>query len=186
LVFRLSAAADHRVIEELDGNGNVTASYVYGQYIDEVLQMRRDTDPGAVGMEDHYYLHDDLFNVLGLADAAGNVVERYAYDDYGAPTIYNGDGTATRAESAFQNAFLFNGWQPAKPQVATCRARCLTHFGAPWSAPVTFHCSRPPISASYRAGCSPSEPEKVCSKRMGLKISLLLTLYIATFTARWA
>ncbi|MBX3178926.1 MAG: hypothetical protein KF886_16340 [Candidatus Hydrogenedentes bacterium] len=96
----------HRVIEELDGNGNVTASYVYGQYIDEVLQMRRDTDPGAAGMEDHYYLHDDLFNVVGLADASGALRERYEYADYGAPTIYTGDGTATRTESAYGNPFL--------------------------------------------------------------------------------
>ena len=69
--------------------------------------MRRDTDPGAAGMEDHYYLHDDFFNVVGLADASGALRERYEYADYGPPTIYNGDGTATRTESAYGNPFLF-------------------------------------------------------------------------------
>ncbi|MBX3178924.1 MAG: HNH endonuclease [Candidatus Hydrogenedentes bacterium] len=98
----------HRVIEELDGDGNVTASYVYGQYIDEVLQMRRDTDPGAAGMEDHYYLHDDLFNVVGLTDASGALRERYEYADYGMPAVYDAANNPLAA-SAFQNAYLFNG-----------------------------------------------------------------------------
>jgi hypothetical protein len=38
--------------------------------------MQRNTD-GQPGMETHYYLHDDLFNVIGLADDTGTLQERY-------------------------------------------------------------------------------------------------------------
>ncbi|MCF6285265.1 MAG: hypothetical protein L3K26_08750, partial [Candidatus Hydrogenedentes bacterium] len=83
------------------------ATCVYGKYIDEVLQMQRNTD-GQPGMETHYYLHDDLFNVIGLADDTGTLQERYEYGDYGMPAVYDA-ANGPLAESAFQNAYLFNG-----------------------------------------------------------------------------
>jgi len=39
------------------------------------------------GVAVFYYLHDILGSVLALADAAGNVVERYSYDPYGKTLI---------------------------------------------------------------------------------------------------
>ena len=74
-----------------------------------------------------YFSHrDDLYNVVGLVDAAtGQVVERYTYDDYGTPTVWVEDGenpgawvehtTANGAPaSAIGNPFLFTGrrWDP--------------------------------------------------------------------------
>ncbi|MBX3176424.1 MAG: hypothetical protein KF886_03610 [Candidatus Hydrogenedentes bacterium] len=59
-------------------------------------------------MEDHYYLYDDLFNVVGLADASGALRERYEYADYGMPAVYDAANNPLAA-SAFQNAYLFNG-----------------------------------------------------------------------------
>ena len=41
-----------------------------------------------------YPTHDANHNVTALTDAAGAVVERYAYDPYGAVTVLNLDGTA--------------------------------------------------------------------------------------------
>ena len=73
-----------RVIEEQDAGGATLATYVYGLYVDEVLNMQRDTDGDAV-MDNHYYHADDLYNVAGLSDGSGAIVERYEYDDYGAP-----------------------------------------------------------------------------------------------------
>ncbi len=90
-----------RVVEEVDADGNVLASYIYGQYVDEVLQMRRSGN-------DYYYLHDDQYNVLGLTDNTGTLVERYAYGDFGDPTIYDGSGTPL-SETAVGNRYLFNG-----------------------------------------------------------------------------
>ncbi len=90
-----------RIVEEVDADGNVLASYVYGQYVDEVLQMRR-------GGSDYYYLHDDQYNVLGLTNASGTLVERYTYADFGDPTIYNASSQVL-TESAVGNRYLFNG-----------------------------------------------------------------------------
>ena len=68
-----------------------TATYVYGRYIDEVLQMQRceATPPCTAGTPpvDYYYHTDDLYNVMAVTDAAGNVVERYEYDDYGTASM---------------------------------------------------------------------------------------------------
>jgi len=96
---------------ELDGTtGAVVAEWVYGVYIDEIVAMYRDTDPGTPGLETHYYIQDDLYNVVALTDENGSVVERYTYDDYGYPTIYDASGIALQDnESAYGNFFLFNG-----------------------------------------------------------------------------
>lgn len=67
-----------QVVEEQDNVGATEATYVYGLYIDEVLNMQR-------GGNDFYYHTDDLFNVMAVTDSAGNVVERYEYGDYGTP-----------------------------------------------------------------------------------------------------
>jgi YD repeat-containing protein len=42
--------------------------------------------------EPQYYHCDDLGNVLALTDAGGNVLERYAYDDYGQPQFLAANG----------------------------------------------------------------------------------------------
>jgi RHS repeat-associated protein len=81
-----------RVIEELDVDGNLEASYVYGRYIDEAIQMRRNGT-------DYYYHTDDMYNVMVVTDATGTVVERYDYDDYGNPIN----------TSTIGNPYLFNG-----------------------------------------------------------------------------
>lgn len=51
-----------RVIEEQDDTGTTLATYAYGLYIDEVLNMRRSGT-------DYYYHADDLYNVMALTDA---------------------------------------------------------------------------------------------------------------------
>ncbi len=88
-----------RVCEEQDAATATQATYVYGLYIDEVLSMQR-------GGADHFYHTDDLYNVMALTDATGNVVERYDYEDYGRPLDENGTPIA---ESAIGNPYLFTG-----------------------------------------------------------------------------
>jgi len=101
---------DDRIMLELDGNGAVIAEWVYGVYIDEIIAMYRNTDGQPGYDETYYYIQDDLFNVVALTDANGVVVERYSYDDYGYPTIYDGAGVARQDnETAYGNIFLFNG-----------------------------------------------------------------------------
>ncbi len=102
-----------RVIEERDVSGQTTAQYVYGNGIDEVLQMRRDF---GAGMVDGYFLHDARGSVVGITDSAGALVERYAYDAYGAPRFLHADGTPIldaggkpELQSVVQNPYLFQG-----------------------------------------------------------------------------
>ncbi len=90
-----------QVVEEQDGAGASRATYVYGRGIDDVLNMQRD---GA----DRYFHNDDLFSVMAVTDAAGVVVERYDYLDYGQPQITDADGTPL-AQSAIGNVYLFTG-----------------------------------------------------------------------------
>jgi RHS repeat-associated protein len=100
-----------RVVEERDdsavpGTFVTTATYVYGLYVDEVLQMER-------GANAYYYHTDDQFNVTALTDATGAVVERYDYGDFGEPEFYNAGGTAISG-TAYGNPYLFTGrrWDP--------------------------------------------------------------------------
>lgn len=102
--------------------GNTLATYVYGLYIDEPLQMRRKGAPGAP--DSVYYFHrDDLYSLAALTDSTGAVAERYDYGDYGEPTFLNPDGsvqlkagstTEASNSSAVNNRYLFTGreWDP--------------------------------------------------------------------------
>ncbi len=96
-----------RVAEEWDvsggGSASLSASYVYGNYIDEVLTMRR-------GTSDYYYHGDDQHNVVKLTDNTGTVVESYDYGDYGQLEFYDPSGALLDvSESPFGNPYLFTG-----------------------------------------------------------------------------
>jgi len=78
----------------------------YGNYIDEVITMRRLNT-------DLYYIRDDQYNVVRIADASGNIVESYDYRDFGAPL--NPTTRQVLTSSAVGNPFFFTGrpfdWQ---------------------------------------------------------------------------
>ena len=100
-----------RILEEQDGLGNTLATYVYGNYVDEALTMDR-------AGQTYYYYQDALWSAAALADSTGtNVVERYSYDAYGAPTVTDGTGLIVStnswgtAHSAVGNPYLFTGRQ---------------------------------------------------------------------------
>ncbi len=86
---------DARIIEDQDGAAATLATYVYGNYIDEVLNMQR-------GGADYYYHQNALWSVVAVSDAFATVVERYAYTDYGCPSV---------TSSAIGNPWLFTGRQ---------------------------------------------------------------------------
>jgi RHS repeat-associated protein len=90
-----------QVVEEQDALGGTQATYVYGPGIDEVLTMNR-------GGVDYYYHSDDLNSVMAVTDAAGAVVERYEYGDYGEPEFMDGGGVSI-PESLVGNTRLFTG-----------------------------------------------------------------------------
>jgi RHS repeat-associated protein len=89
------------VIEERNGTDESIARYIHGADIDEMVA--RVTSSGPV-----YYHADALGSTVALTGGNGQVLERYLYDVYGAPTIKN-PANATIAVSAFGNRFLFTG-----------------------------------------------------------------------------
>ena len=91
-----------QVVEEQDAAGATEATYVYGLYIDEVLNMQR-------GGSDFYYHTDDLYNVMAVTDAAAAVAERYDYDDYGAPILSALVQTGDLSSAAASDDDLFPG-----------------------------------------------------------------------------
>src|SRR5262249_52591790 len=76
---------DVRIIEEQTNLGKTQATYIYGNYIDEVLTMDRDATT-------YYYHQNALWSIEVVTGPTGNPVERYAYDAYGIVTVSDGTG----------------------------------------------------------------------------------------------
>jgi RHS repeat-associated protein len=99
-----------RILEEQNGSGGTQATYVYGNYIDEVLTMDR-------GGNTYYYHQNALWSVEAVTDKTATPVERYSYDAYGAVTISTGSGTPLplnpwgTPHSVITNSWIFTGRQ---------------------------------------------------------------------------
>ncbi len=91
-----------QVLAEYDGSDVQQAYYVFGNYIDEVLVMCRNST-------DYYYLHDHLYSPVAILSATGAVVERYEYDAYGKVTIWNAAFTTMYTTSQYGNPYAFTG-----------------------------------------------------------------------------
>lgn len=94
------AYAGNQMIEEYDNN-SLMASYIYGDNIDEALQMMK-------GSNAYYYHADHLGSIRALTNNKGNIVERVNYDPFGAPSFFNANGVAINA-STIGNNILFTG-----------------------------------------------------------------------------
>ncbi len=79
----------------------LSAEYVYGEDLDELLTMQR-------GASAYYYHYDGLGSVTDVTNSNGTIAERYDYDPYGNPTITNPAGSII-ATSAISNRYLFTG-----------------------------------------------------------------------------
>jgi RHS repeat-associated protein len=74
---------------------------VYGPDIDEPVRMTRSGT-------NYYYHAAVLGTVTEITDGSGSVVERYTYDVYGEPQMWDGSGNAI-GSSAIGNRLLFQG-----------------------------------------------------------------------------
>jgi RHS repeat-associated protein len=96
---------NQRVLLETEDTGSGFADkryFVFGNYIDEVLLMRRG------GSADFYYGHDHLYSPTVLFIPSGAVWERYEYDAYGkAYVMYPNYGG--RLYPWYGNPYLFTG-----------------------------------------------------------------------------
>ncbi len=79
----------------------LSAEYVFGEDLDELLTMQR-------GANSYYYHYDGLGSVTDVTKPDGTIAERYDYDPYGNPTITNAAGTIIPT-SAISNRYLFTG-----------------------------------------------------------------------------
>ena len=101
---------DARIIEEQNVAMVTQATYVYGNYVDEVLTMDR-------GGQTYYYHPNALWSVEAVTDSTGTPVERYSYDAYGLVTVTDGTGTPVSPNSwgtphsAIGNPWMFTGRQ---------------------------------------------------------------------------
>ena len=93
--------AGWQLIAEYDGTGALQRKYVYGPGIDEPIRV---TSGGA----SYFYHADGLGSVTEITDNAGQIVENYRCDAFGAPTFYNTSGVVTNA-SIIGNRLLFTG-----------------------------------------------------------------------------
>ena len=82
-----------QIAAEIDGSGNVTASYTLNG--NERISMER-------GGKTSYYLHDGHGSVRGLYDGDGRRTDSYSYDAY---------GNLLTAEGETENDFLYTGEQ---------------------------------------------------------------------------
>jgi len=85
------------IIEERDGSDNVLRQNVWGlMYIDELVQTALNEDPDSGSEQDveefFYLLHDVQFNILGMVDDGGEMVERYEYTPYGQRSVFGPTG----------------------------------------------------------------------------------------------
>jgi RHS repeat-associated protein len=107
-------------ILEYNANNALVGFNLYGKGIDEIIER------GAYGVDNqwHWYFlnQDHEGSVTHLTDASGNIIERYRYDAFGAPTIYAPNWTV-RNTSSFNNRFLFTGREYAGAWVYEYRAR---------------------------------------------------------------
>ncbi len=94
-------------IADRNAAGVIEATYLFGPGVDEVWSFQR-------GSDTRFYSHDGLGSPLALTDAAGAVLERYSYTEFGAPTVTNALTAATGSASFYNNPILFTGreWEP--------------------------------------------------------------------------
>ena len=103
---RLFGYSGGAVIEEQDAAGVSQVTYVDGA--GQLVQIREETDQNFDAVLDSYSVHlDHLGSVRGLSTAAGGLVERYEYDDFGTPEVFDGAGLSLGSRSPRGNAYLF-------------------------------------------------------------------------------
>ena len=76
-----------QVVADLDEEGNVLRSYVWGEGIDRLLAVR-------IGSRTYTALTDVQGTVWGYADASGNIVARWTYDAWGSVLSEEVDASA--------------------------------------------------------------------------------------------
>jgi RHS repeat-associated protein len=97
-----------QVIEERVG-GTARISYAWSPvYVDAMIARDRDIRENGQFEERLYALHDANFNIVGLLDINGDIVERFAYDPFGTFTVLDASW-ASIGKSEFEWIYLHQG-----------------------------------------------------------------------------
>jgi RHS repeat-associated protein len=97
-----------QVLEERVGSA-VKVSHAWSPvYVDALIARDRDTDANGSLDERLYVAQDANFNVTALLNASGTVVERFAYDPFGAFSVLDGSW-GTRPSSNYAWTYLHQG-----------------------------------------------------------------------------
>ena len=78
--------------------------YVHGAGVDEVLTIQQ-----GYGGPRKFVHHDALGSAIALTDASGALLESYAYDVFGRPTVTDAATSQTATSSFHGNRFLYTG-----------------------------------------------------------------------------
>jgi len=115
------------VAEYLKGQSatNPERHFVYGRYVDEPLILAREATRRLTGGSELttrtrflsslvYYHRNRKYDIVGLTDASGGVLERYTYTPYGEVTILDPTALIIRTVSAVDNPYAYTGrrWEP--------------------------------------------------------------------------
>lgn len=99
-----------QILETRDGTGAVVDQYVHGRNLDELVQW---VDAGG---QERFFQLDEVGSIVAVTDGNGVVLERVAYDAFGAPTFLDSIGNVLTdslgvplAESSLGNRFLLHG-----------------------------------------------------------------------------
>jgi RHS repeat-associated protein len=105
-------SSEWQVVEERVGTATVPQrQFVWGfRYIDDIVLRDRDSTGSGVLNERLYGLQDPNWNVTALADTAGTVQERYAYDPYGLGIVLT-PGFSARVASLWDWDTRFAGYK---------------------------------------------------------------------------
>ncbi len=93
-----------QILAEYDGSGTLLRKFVYGPGLDEPICLIDVANSNAA----YYYHLDGLGSVVALSNVNNMLVERYAYDVFGRPTIRDPNGVVLAA-GARGNPYLFTG-----------------------------------------------------------------------------
>jgi RHS repeat-associated protein len=101
---------DWQVVEERESGVAVVQQVWSPVYVDALVLRDRDADANSGnGLEERLYAQQDAnYNVTAVLDLAGAVVERFAYDPFGAVTVLAGDFSA-RAGSNYAWVYQHQG-----------------------------------------------------------------------------
>jgi len=116
-----------RILADMYGDGLMPLRYyVYGKGIDEPLMLYTkdyidcDDDLDTSEWLPFYYHQNHLGSVTSITDYEGEMVERYEFDVYGLPTIFDKNGSEiTNRMSPLKNPFMFTGREWDGNYVAT-------------------------------------------------------------------